>query len=662
MVVLYTGLREETLDWIKNHLPAAPIFTAIQLEPSTEQLAQAGLVIVGENIPNPIKVAQEVFSQDRNVSILIINDDAAHQKIKQAMQFTPFLGNTIQCISNQGKQGLGPVVENQLLRTEQRRNYLKIKSTALPFASPAAHLYERVKQQYIDKVLEHAPIGIILLNEEGMIQAINPYAAQLFNKAERAVLGTYLTRLFPDQWQEEVTQLIKQSTAGSHKGTFEYIRDQAQRYLEITLSALSSREALPYKTVLLTDITEQVIFRKEAEARAREVKQVLESLPQIAWTADTAGNNTYLNQRWYEYTQQPPPLNREQAEVSFGLRDYLHPNDVEAALSHWSDCVSRGEPSEIEYRLRRGKDGMYRWMLSRALPLRDAQGEINQWVGTATDIHDLKMAEQDLQTLNEELSAANEEIQANNEELSVANGQLTQVNADMDNFIYTASHDLKAPITNIEGLMQALVRYLPPESLQTERVKKIVEHIQDSVGRFKKTIEDLTHITRLQRDASLDLEMIRLSDILADVQLDMHTEIQETEARIEVDLEECAPIHFSRKNLRSIVYNLFSNALKYRSPERIPVIRLSCRENEEYTVFSVSDNGLGMDLSGGTKIFSMFKRLHDHVEGSGIGLYIIKKIVDNAGGKIEVESKVGQGTTFEVYFKRLQYKVNNSQL
>ncbi len=123
-------------------------------------------------------------------------------------------------------------------------------------------------------------------------------------------------------------------------------------------------------------------------------------------------------------------------------------------------------------------------------------------------------------------------------------------------------------------------------------------------------------------------------------------------AQLAVDLSGCPAIHFSEKNLRSVVYNLISNALKYRSPERVPLVRIGCESTPTDQVLTVGDNGLGMEPGRLNQLFTMFKRFHDHVEGSGIGLYMIKKMVENAGGKIEVESQVGVGSTFRVYFTR----------
>jgi PAS domain S-box-containing protein len=230
------------------------------------------------------------------------------------------------------------------------------------------------------------------------------------------------------------------------------------------------------------------------------------------------------------------------------------------------------------------------------------------------------------------------------------NKELIAINADLDNFVYSASHDLKGPILNIEGLMKVLLSKLPAESLQSRDIDKVIQMVFASIDRLKATITDLSEVSRVQKEANEDVKIIHIGEVVKDVLSDMQLDIQQSEARIDTNFHACS-VHFSPKNLRSIVYNLLSNAIKYRSENRQPHIRLHCEMKEHYLVFSVTDNGLGMDLKHKNKIFSMFKRLHSHVEGSGVGLYIVKRIVENAGGKIEVESKLGEGSTFRVYFR-----------
>ncbi len=149
-----------------------------------------------------------------------------------------------------------------------------------------------------------------------------------------------------------------------------------------------------------------------------------------------------------------------------------------------------------------------------------------------------------------------------------------------------------------------------------------------------------------------DVEELSIEEVINKIWLDLAAMIEESGVRLDIDVSDCPPIRFSAKNMRSIFYNLLSNAIKYRSPKRQPVVRVRCEETSDYQVLTVADNGLGMDMKEKHKIFAMFKRLHDHIEGTGLGLYIIKKIIENAGGKIDVESQVDVGSTFKVYFNR----------
>lgn len=145
--------------------------------------------------------------------------------------------------------------------------------------------------------------------------------------------------------------------------------------------------------------------------------------------------------------------------------------------------------------------------------------------------------------------------------------------------------------------------------------------------------------------------MIDLNKLLDEIRFSIKDMISHSKANILYDGCNFPEIKFSRANLKSILYNLLTNAIKYKHLERDPEITISCKKSGSYVVISVKDNGLGIHKNHKDKIFTMFKRLHDHVEGSGIGLYLVKRIVDNSGGKIEVNSEVGVGSTFKVYLK-----------
>lgn len=230
------------------------------------------------------------------------------------------------------------------------------------------------------------------------------------------------------------------------------------------------------------------------------------------------------------------------------------------------------------------------------------------------------------------------------------NNELIKKNSDLDNFIYTASHDLKAPVSNIEGLMHSLKDVLPEES-QNEEVKMVMELIGKSIEKFKLTIEDLTEISKIQKNLQDDLSDINISELFEDIEVLIQDVIKESDASIKTEFSDFPTIKFSKINMQSILYNLLSNAIKYRDPKRTIEISVKTEKVDDYICLQIKDNGLGIDKYNQDKIFDMFKRAHSHVEGSGVGLYLVKRIVDNAGGKIEVESEVGSGSTFNIFFK-----------
>lgn len=264
---------------------------------------------------------------------------------------------------------------------------------------------------------------------------------------------------------------------------------------------------------------------------------------------------------------------------------------------------------------------------------------------------ELALANEELRTANEKIQASNQELSQFNQQLARTNAELNRTNQDLDTFVYTASHDLKAPILNIEGLLKALLRQMGEEFHRKGRVQHIYGLLFDSVNRFKETIRDLTEVARLGKESEEDVSLVSIGELLGEVLLDLEPQVQEANAQLHKRME-CSAFHFSRKNLKSILYNLLSNAIKYRSPERVAQIRIRCWQQAGHVVLSVEDNGLGIDMSQEEKLFALFKRLHAHVEGTGIGLYIVKRILDNAGGRIQVESQVGTGSTFTVYFKQ----------
>jgi two-component system, chemotaxis family, CheB/CheR fusion protein len=228
-----------------------------------------------------------------------------------------------------------------------------------------------------------------------------------------------------------------------------------------------------------------------------------------------------------------------------------------------------------------------------------------------------------------------------------ANSKLLKINEEHNNFIFSVSHDLKSPLNNMEGLLS-----LMKDSNDLEELKSITVPLITSVIKLKETIDELSDITRIEFEMD-NSDQVDLHNLLEEVKWSIRDTILNSNVNVQVNFEE-KEIRFSRKNLRSIVLNLLSNAIKYRSYDREPKIIIKTEKVDDFILLSVQDNGIGIAKEKVGKLFTKFNRLHDlatNVEGIGIGLFLVKKIISNAGGTIEVESELGKGTCFKVYFK-----------
>jgi signal transduction histidine kinase len=227
------------------------------------------------------------------------------------------------------------------------------------------------------------------------------------------------------------------------------------------------------------------------------------------------------------------------------------------------------------------------------LPMTDGQGQVTGLLNVAFDVTAQVAARQQVQELNEELASINEEMQATNEELNDANTRLLRTNADLDTFVYAASHDLKAPIANIEGLLNALRDYLPTEA-QEPMVPRLVGMMEAAILRFQETVGHLTDILRQQHAPEQPGEIVDLTRVLEDVRLDLLPLLESTHAELLVDLANAPRVRLSTRSLRSVLFNLLSNAVKYRAPGRTPQVQIRTHCDDQQVILEVQDNGMVM--------------------------------------------------------------------
>lgn len=252
--------------------------------------------------------------------------------------------------------------------------------------------------------------------------------------------------------------------------------------------------------------------------------------------------------------------------------------------------------------------------------------------------------------LEQRVTKRTKELQVINDQLNQKNIELQKINTDLDNFVYIASHDLKAPLLNIGALLNILQEELPADFKVQEQ--EILSRLDRTILEMKQTMQSISEVAKVQRQEIIYQEPVPLKELYTDILASIDELLISNQVSIEADFSEVPVIEFSYINLKSILNNLITNAIKYRSPERLPQIYIKTSRVAGYILLTITDNGLGIDLEKNQhKLFKMFVRLHSHVEGSGIGLYIVKRIVENNQGKLEVESQVGVGTTFKVYIK-----------
>ncbi|MFD1874415.1 PAS domain-containing sensor histidine kinase [Hymenobacter bucti] len=420
-------------------------------------------------------------------------------------------------------------------------------------------------------------------------------------------------------------------------------------YFDFTYQAYRENGEVAGISLIAFDVTEQVLARQERARQQRQLREVFEQAPVAIFVVRGAeyvfdvvnpsmgvmlgsAPDQVLGQRYFDLL----PALAEQ-----GYRDLLD------QVWHTGQAyVAQEQAAQLPHH-RAGETGYYSFTY---VPVREAEGSITGIMCVAVDVTSQVQARQQVDSLNEKLAAINEELTATNEELNKSNTQLTRTNVDLDTFVYTASHDLKAPITNIESITLALRETLPAEVQQDEMIAHLLDLLAQTTTRFQLTIGQLTDLSKLQLAHTGPAEPVNLAAVVESVRLDLAPVIADANAQLTVAVAPELMASFSPANLRSAVYNLLSNAVKYRAFDRPAQVWVRAFPAGPRVVLEVQDNGLGLSEVQQRQLFGLFQRLHTHVEGTGVGLYITKRLVENGGGTIAVQSQVDAGTTFTLTF------------
>lgn len=230
-----------------------------------------------------------------------------------------------------------------------------------------------------------------------------------------------------------------------------------------------------------------------------------------------------------------------------------------------------------------------------------------------------------------------------NKDLLYSNQQLVSQNNELQQFSYTVSHNLRGPVASMLGLIN--IHTLAQNEIEQKHVLTLIERSAQSLETI---IRDLNKIIDIRNDKFSAFETVSLEQELLLIQQSLNSFIEKNDVQIERNFA-FDQIVSIKAYINSILYNLISNAIQYRSMDRPPLIRISSRTNNGHSILEVSDNGMGIDLPRFQgDLFKLYKRFHTHTQGKGLGLYLVKQQVEKLNGHIEVESKLNTGTTFRV--------------
>ena len=270
-------------------------------------------------------------------------------------------------------------------------------------------------------------------------------------------------------------------------------------------------------------------------------------------------------------------------------------------------------------------DRQIRYIDVNAIIIRDETGKATRVIGSSRDITEQKEAE----LMKEKIIL-----------------DFARRNKDLEQFSYIVSHNLRSPVANIIGLSRLL------EGAEDSEYDLLSKQLLNSVTRLDNVIRDLNNILKLRQDINEQKEEVNFQEIVDDIKVSINNMVVQNKAEITTDFT-VEHMYTIKSYIHSIFFNLITNSIKYRQPDQRPILSITSSFTDYKVILSFTDNGLGIDLEEkGDQVFGLYKRFHPHIQGKGMGLFMVKTQVESLGGQIYIQSEVNKGTTFTVEFER----------
>jgi PAS domain S-box-containing protein len=388
--------------------------------------------------------------------------------------------------------------------------------------------------------------------------------------------------------------------------------------------------------VLALDVTDEVVGKRQTEELARLLREseaqfhlLAETIPQLAWSARPDGYIDWYNQRYYAYTGAT-----KESHAGWGWTSVYDPEQVDEIVARWRHSLETGEPFEMEFRVRR-HDGVFRWHLTRAMPLRDNEGRVIRWFGTNTDIDASRLAAMERVTLLE------------NEQRARRAAELAS--RAKDDFLATASHELRTPLNAIMGW----ARMLQMGQLDQITLRRAIDTIERNARAQVRLIEDILDGSRIiTGQLHLEIRPLDMTTLVAAALDAVRPAAEAKRIALTTDVDPAAArIVGDPDRLQQVVWNLANNAIKFTPKDGAVNVALN-RVGTDIEL-TVSDTGQGIDADFLPHVFERFRQAEGSTTrrygGLGLGLALVRHLVEAHGGSVRAESGgSGRGATFSV--------------
>ena len=500
------------------------------------------------------------------------------------------------------------------------------------------HLIE--SKELYEAIFENSQDAVFLTSPDGSILDVNSTAEKMFGYSKEKICELGRNGIIDVNDPRLPRMIEERNRKGEFKGELKFIRSDKSKFEgEFTTKIFEDRNGNQRSVLIIRDISKRkkaeedlknayVYLEKQVEKSTNELENAYTELKEreerfhslVSATSEVMYRVSpdwsvmrHLNSRGFLANTEKPS--------GTWLQDYVPPEDQTYVTAAFEKAIQNKSVYELEHRVIQA-DGSLGWTFSRAIPIINKKGEIVEWFGAASDITKRKKAEEQLKRIISELKRSNEELQS---------------------FAYITSHDLQEPLRTIASFAQLIERRyknkLDPDA------DEFIEFMVDGAKRMKEMIQGLLDYSRVGTKGH-EFTEFQAKTALNYALNNLGTAISEVNAEITIDP---LPVIFADKDqIIRVFQNLIGNALKFHREGVRPEVHISAEKESNDYMFSIKDNGIGLEEQYSDKIFEVFKRLHaiGEYKGAGMGLAIVKRIVDRHGGRIWLESELGKGSTF----------------